>query len=394
MRVAQIVRLLCKPCLDQIHARRLTAVMAVITAITKKNRLSLTSIGRSLESKTFPKHDIKRVDRLLSNPLMWIDRHRLFAAMASTILGTNQRPTVLLDWTKCGALYALVAAVPVGGRAIPIYLEVHPEKLLGNSRIQRRFLNALRRILPEGVRPILVTDAGFQGPFFLDVQRLGWDFVGRLRGTGQVLTKYGWIDLAGFYLRARFSPMSFGFCRLYRTVNSVEAHVVLARIPSKGRHPWTHRRTGFGGVPPSTITGSIHPWLLVSSLAESPEKIISLYAKRMQIEETFRDAKNHRYGWSLRHVRCGSPERLQVLLLLASIAMAAVSLLGAAATAAGRHRRYQANTVRSRVLSDFVLGVAINGRRDITGLSPFIHLALSRWRLILLEQSATFAGIT
>jgi len=394
MRVARIVRLLCKSCLAQIHARRMATVVAVITAITKKNRLSLTSIGRALESRTFPKHDIKRVDRLLSNPLMWIDRHRFFAAMASSLLGTNPRPTILLDWTKCGALYALVAAVPVGGRAIPIYLEVHPEKLLGNSRIQRRFLRALKRVLPEGVRPILVTDAGFQGPFFLDVQRLGWDFVGRLRGTGQVLTRQGWIDLAGFYLRARLKAQSFGLCRLYRTANSVEAQIVLARIPSKGRHPWTRRRTGLGGVPPSTITGSIDPWLLASSLSHPPEQVVALYAKRMQIEETFRDAKNHRYGWSLRHVRCHSPERLQVLLLLASIAMAAVSLIGAAAAAAGRDRHYQANTVRRRVLSDFVLGIAVSARRDTVGLAPFIHLALARWRVILLEQSALFAGIT
>ena len=42
---------------------------------------------------------------------------------------------VLVDWTMVtGRFRALYAAVPIGGRAVTIYLEVHHEKKLGNTR--------------------------------------------------------------------------------------------------------------------------------------------------------------------------------------------------------------------------------------------------------------------
>ena len=261
--------------------------------------------------------------------------------------------------------------------------------MLGNQRVQCKFLKALQRVLPPACRPILVTDAGFQGPFFHGVQRLGWDFVGRLRGTGKAKTQDGWLDLAAFYSLASHKPKGFGWCLLYRTTNSLRARIVLARAPRRDTpHPWQSKRTGSGGVPRSTITGAIDPWLLATSLSDPPARIVKLYSKRMQIEETFRDAKNHRFGWALRLARCSSTARLQILLLLHSIAMAAVSLLGAAATAAGRHRRYQANTTKPRVFSDFVLGVELLKRGDVRHLGNFIRSALRGWRLVLVDLYA------
>lgn len=84
---------------------------------------------------------------------------------------------------------------------------------------------------------------------------------------------------------------------------------------------------------------------------------------RRKIEETFRDAKNHRFGWSLRHVRCYSTERLSNLLLLTTLAIIAVTLLGFEAERRNLHRGYQA-TVKHRVLSFFVLGLAVLRRGE------------------------------
>ncbi|WP_258000221.1 transposase, partial [Xanthomonas oryzae] len=44
----------------------------------------------------------------------------------------------------------------------------------------------LRALIPDDVRPILVTDAGFRTPWFRAVSAMGWDWVGRLRGRTQV----------------------------------------------------------------------------------------------------------------------------------------------------------------------------------------------------------------
>ena len=94
-------------------------------------------------------------------------------------------------------------------------------------------------------------------------------------------------------------------------------------------------------------------------------QIVQLYSLRMQIEEYFRDLKNHRFGWSLEDVRCGSEKRLEVLLLIATLAMFIILLIGRMAEQLGHHRRYQSNTVSNRrVLSFFVLGSLILQRQD------------------------------
>lgn len=57
----------------------------------------------------------------------------------------------------------LKAALPVGGRAISLYERVFPFKRYNSPGAHLEFLRHLRSILPEGCRPILVTDAGFRG---------------------------------------------------------------------------------------------------------------------------------------------------------------------------------------------------------------------------------------
>src|SRR4051794_4125262 len=38
-------------------------------------------------------------------------------------------------------------------------------------------------MLNDGVKPIIVSDAGFGTPWFQSVLELGWDYVGRIRGN-------------------------------------------------------------------------------------------------------------------------------------------------------------------------------------------------------------------
>ena len=102
----------------------------------------------------------------------------------------------------------------------------------------------------------------------------------------------------------------------------------------------------------------------------------------MQIEETFRDEKNHRFGWSLRHVRSQFERRLEVLLLLAALATLAVTLVGLGVERAGIHRRYQANTVRHRVLSLFVLGNLVLRRKEPLP-AAFLRSGLQHFRQYL-----------
>jgi hypothetical protein len=343
----------------------MSAVLVAIDAIVRGGRLALTSIGRSIAGQVRPKHSIKRIDRLLGNTKLFLDLPSFFRALARWLIKDEERPVILVDWTLVvGSFRALYAAVPIGGRAVTIYLEVHPERRLGNTRVQERFLRRLQGVLPQGCRPIIVTDAGFHGAFFREIYRLNWDFVGRLRGTANARPASGGepISKEQFYAMADSVPRDAGnnLFDLYTNAESVLVRLVTVRKAPVRRRPLPARK------PEREFRQSAHdPWLLATSIIDlSPAAIVTIYAKRMQIEETFRDTKNHRFGWSLRHVRSHSRQRLQVLLMLAAVATLAVTVLGFTAEKQGAHRGYQANTVTSRVLSFFVLGCSLVQRGD------------------------------
>ena len=90
------------------------------------------------------------------------------------------------------------------------------------------------------------------------------------------------------------------------------------------------------------------------------EKVVKVYALRMQIEEAFRDVKSTRFGLSLELHRSYQVERLQILLLIATLALMVAWLMGKATELTGQHRHYQANTVRNRVvLSTIFVGLKV-----------------------------------
>ena len=90
-----------------------------------------------------------------------------------------------------------------------------------------------------------------------------------------------------------------------------------------------------------------------------------IYATRMQIEETFRDTKSVRFGWSFRHARTRHAQRYAVMLLLAALAGMVLTLIGIAAERKRLHLRFQGNTIRHRrVLSLFQLGTLIISASD------------------------------
>ena len=77
----------------------------------------------------------------------------------------------------------------------------------------------------------------------------------------------------------------------------------------------------------------------------------------MQVEETFRDAKSHRFGICLGQARTRSTSRADLLLLLAAFAHVLYVLVGLAAEAHRLQFRYQANTTtKRRVLSLSTIG--------------------------------------
>ncbi len=101
--------------------------------------------------------------------------------------------------------------------------------------------------------------------------------------------------------------------------------------------------------------------MLASNLPESewnPAKVVAIYKKRMQIEEGFRDVKSEHLGIGLNLHRSHCPTRIEVLLLIATLANYIIFLTGLTARAAGHEQRFQSNSVKEKhVLSLWRLGL-------------------------------------
>ena len=379
MRVAGMVRRVVSGCSGFVHEKRLRAFLRVVEGVLRARRLTPATVGRNLSGRQRPKHGIKCVDRLLGNNGLWRAREHLFRALASRLLAGCHRPVILVDWTQMmgGKHEVLVAGVASGGRALSIYLEVHPLKKLGNATVEEQFLRALSRVLPARCTPTVISDAGFKGPFFEAVLAQGWDFVGRVRGTAKAVPPDGAAAISKnqFYAQATPVPRDLGRFGLF-VRNPLTCRLVLVR---------KRRKPGPKLPPPKCKEerelrqAALDPWLLATSIVSgSAADIVALYARRMQIEETFRDAKNHRFGWSLSDARPSTRQRALLLLLVAAVAIAAATLIGMSAEAAGVHRAYQANTSHKRVLSLLVLASAMLARRDFRFTSPQCFCAALR----------------
>ena len=102
------------------------------------------------------------------------------------------------------------------------------------------------------------------------------------------------------------------------------------------------------------------PWCLVASERKvATRTLIRYYAKRWGIETSFRDIKDMRFGMGLSAMRLSKPERTDRMLLLSALAIALLTLLGAAGECLGYDRWLKANTVKYRTHSLFRQGLML-----------------------------------
>jgi hypothetical protein len=347
------------------HATRAMALVRVVQALVMGGKAALTQMGRNRAGEAHVKHHIKAVDRLLGNRHLHGEWPSVYKAIAQTLLAKVRRPVLTVDWSdfECGGSrkWAMIqASVPVGGRAVVIYARAFPFKRYNSPGAHREFLLGLKAVLPNDCRPILITDAGFRGPWFRAVEALGWDWVGRVRNKIKYLNEQTgrWCFTNSLYKLASPVTRYIGSVLLSRRFGyRFRLYLVRAYAPARGGKRKSNNRR-----PNSKMYRKLHraPWLLATSLPHergSERRIKQLYAKRMQIEETFRDTKSHRFGFGLRYARSSSLHRIQVLLLLVALATLVLWLVGLAARAHNLARRFQANTISHRkVLSTPFLG--------------------------------------
>ena len=360
-------KLLMNTC-STIHKVRRQSLEANVLAALTGQRLTVTALGRAIQSEAKQKHCIKRADRLLSNGHLQSECLPIYRAIALRLIGSRQRPIILIDWSDMDDSkrhFLLRASVPVVGSSQTLYEEVHDNETKEKPETHRRFLMRLQAMLPETCRPILVTDAGFRTPWFKLVEAYGWDWIGRIRHRHHAALPGtdAWFAAKDLYAQATSTEKYLGEYQLTKR-QPVACQLVLYLGKPKGRV--RKNRSGERSRSAQSLQQAAkekEPWLLATSLAPRvglAKKVVWLYRLRMQIEESFRALKSDRFGLGMNAHLSYQTKRLQVLVLIATLALMVVWLLGKMTENQGRHRDYQANSIKNRrILSTIFLGLTV-----------------------------------
>lgn len=320
------------------HDKRRQSLAAIADA-AGHGGLGLLKISKALKNTCSLRHRIKRCDRLLSNIHLANERILVYRALAAQVLQGQSQACIIVDWSDLlpdTSQHVLRAAVAVKGRAIVIYEEIHPNSGYGKASVHNSFIKTLRTILPTQCQPVIITDAGFRSPWFKMLDTLGFSWIGRIRNVDTVRAEgdSNWRGCKQHYADTKGHSRDLGMFD-YTQKSRVQCRLILVKRVPKGRK----RKTGSGKDACNARSnkqrkGQKEPWLLAVSphLAKlCAQRVVSLYATRMQIEQSFRDLKNPEYGMGLSTSQTRKSNRLSILLLIAALLSYALWLIGLSA---------------------------------------------------------------
>ena len=397
MHAQRVCHKIMKNALDWMHTLRRDALNACVLAAIDGRRLSVTGLGRAIDSPAKEKHCIKRADRLLSNINLYREYHDIYHTFTRLIVGATHRPVILVDWSDmdtCKRHFLLRAAIAIEGRSLTLYEEVHTIDTKEKPKAHKALLKRLKDMLPPGSSPILVSDAGFRTPWFKAIEKMGWDWVGRIRNRHMIKhpENSDWIDCKTYYQHATKTAKYLGNVQLTRQ-NPIDCELVIYKGKCKGRV----KNNQLGERDRSAHSKKNadrerEPWLLATSLKVTSKlatQVVNIYKTRMQIEEGFRDNKSLRYGLGFELNQTKNTRRLQMLLLIASLATFVLWILGTMAKQSEQHWQYQANTVKDRnVLSVIYLGLRVaNDKRFILYESDITKAGEALWDTVSAHAS-------
>lgn len=376
------------------HAKRSSALCDAVHALLIGKRLSLSYLARNLQTKTKERYCIRKMDRLLGNKHLHSELKSCYNAHCIMLVNKISNPVISIDWAatdKRKSWHILRATLNIERRGYVLYQEVHPQEKSNSRQVQHAFLDKLKSMLPPGCKPIIVSDAGFRFPWFKKIKQIGFDFVGRVRQKTVYRTQkserwYG--NCLSLYEKATCKAIHLGnflFTRKWK----FECNVVLYKKRKKGRKHINRsgNRTN-NNASNRCARRETDPWLLVTSLEINKlvraERIVAIYAKRMEIEEDFRDIKSHKCGFGLRYSLSNNGKRIEVLLLIAALACLICWLVSLSAKKVNRHLDYQSNSIKNRnVLSVIYLGCQLIRRNEDFSLQELEEAYFMLQKLIL-----------
>lgn len=323
---------------ETLHAKRVRSLTNATVGVMHAGALGIQAIGTGLAVAQGgqAKHAIKQVDRLLSNP--GLNVWALFEHWVPSVLGSSQAVVVALDWTAFDAdAHATVTLhlVTGHGRSTPLVWMTVPTRTLKGRQTayEDTVLVRFHEVLPPGVTVTLLADRGFGDQQLYELlTTLGFQFVIRFRGNITVRSATGDTRPAAAWVPTTKRPCTLRGATVTADAYALDA-VVCVQAPRMQQ-----------------------PWCLAVRGPFSGADAVRLYGRRFTIEEAFRDLKDLRYGLGLSATHIGHPFRRDRLLLIAAMAMALLTRLGAAGESLGMDRMLKANTVKTRTHSLFRQG--------------------------------------
>jgi Transposase DDE domain len=331
----------------------------LVAAAIDTERPNLATIGRRLAGPTTAKSAIKRAWRFTDNHRIEV-AEAMAGVIARLVRKRKKRLLVSFDWTEVRNFHCLMAAACIGGRAVPLLWASYPgwKLLRSQNSLEEGLLRLLRTLIPESLEVVILADRGFgRAEWAAACQELGFRYLVRIKPAVTiscaryrgVLSKY---------------PVHKGIGHVlhdvqYRKDARVRHHVVI-----RWRVGLPKRRD--------------QPWYLMTDLEGRAEPLCRLYARRMSVEELFRDHKSRRNGLALRNTRIQKAERFDRFLLIVALAYLLLVGLGLQARLDFDPSAWCTNR-RARECSVFTIGKAMLRR---TNYLPEHLLRRVRWATI------------
>lgn len=326
----------------------------LVGALLERPVVCVSELARALPESDQPLHGrLKRLLRFLANPRLdelalvrrWLQLSYRFGEVVPDDDPAHPLLPILLDTTYFEPFAALIAAVPCGGRALPVALTTYHrttleacfppvpswpdstepsppaahrgrrpaptaavvQRFTSQPFIERRLIRLVWHLLSPAIRGVLVADRGFaSAELFAWLRKQGRDFVIRIDAATHV-----WLDPAG---------------------PSQAVREALALQP--GQRRWV---TGVGYTQQAPVVvnllavwdaGQAEPWYLATTLDRAAWTEL-LYRWRMRLEASNRDEKTGvllRQGGDQHALR--NPLHLHRLLLALVVAQWLCALVG------------------------------------------------------------------
>jgi hypothetical protein len=323
-----------------LHAKRVLSLANATLGVVRTASLAVNTIGQglALARGLVTKHAIKQVDRLLSNEGIDIDaalRH-----WVPYVVGSRPSIKVAMDWTDFdadGQTTIMLSLMTRHGRATPLVWLTVATATLKDQRNEYEYqaLVRLADTLPAGIKVCIVADRGFgdQKLYRFLTEQLKFDYVIRFRGNitvtsadGDERSAIGWVGAGG------------------------RATLLRGALVTAERHQ-------VGSVLCVRDKDMKQAWCLATNLTDVTASFLKgLYGKRWGVECGFRDTKDLHFGMGMGLIHISTPVRRDRLWLLNALAIALLTLLGAAGEALGYDRLLKSNTTKRRTHSLFRQG--------------------------------------